>query len=277
METVKAAGEGLYWQVVGASVQGLSHEKLGQPCQDAQAHRLLPGGVLLVALADGAGSAGRSDEGARCAVEAALTGLATGLEDDVADWEALVYDAFIQARRALLDLAEAAEESPREFAATLTCTVAGDRLVVGQLGDGAVVARCEDGELLAVTQLQRGEYANETNFLTQNDALEQVQVFSVDGPVQALAVMSDGLIRLALRLPENEPHAPFFQPLFAFAGSVDGCAEQAAEQLAAFLDSERVRLRTDDDKALVLAVRGEGPGPKVGAEVFEARPPVGRD
>ena len=39
------------WQVIGAAVQGISHQKQGLPCQDAQDYRVLPGGVLLAALA----------------------------------------------------------------------------------------------------------------------------------------------------------------------------------------------------------------------------------
>jgi hypothetical protein len=69
--------------------------------------------------------------------------------------------------------------------------------------------------------------------------------------------MSDGLTRLALKMPSYEPYVPFFQPLFAYiegtsTANWNGNAEQ---QMAAFLASERVSARTDDDKTLVLAVR----------------------
>jgi len=102
--------------------------------------------------------------------------------------------------------------------------------------------------------LQRGEYANETHFLIQADALDQLVIDVYDTRVSALAVMSDGLIRLALRMPSQEPHAPFFQPLLNFVESTTDAAG-AARQLSAFLASERVNARTDDDKSLVLAVR----------------------
>ena len=62
-------------------------------------------------------------------------------------------------------------------------------------------------------------------------------------------------------MPSQEPHTPFFTPLFRFAASVEEDDEKrdaAGEQLAAFLSSERVNARTDDDKSLVLAVRGAG-------------------
>jgi hypothetical protein len=61
-----------------------------------------------------------------------------------------------------------------------------------------------------------------------------------------------------VRLPAYEPHAPFFRPLFAFA--MESTDSAAAEPLAAFLASERVTRRTDDDKTLVLAVHVEEPG-----------------
>lgn len=170
-------------------------------------------------------------------------------------WEELVLSAFVQARQALLRLSDEAGEPMRLFATTLTCAIAAsDRLVVGQVGDGAVVAQDSGGELFAVALAQRGEYANETYFLTQEDALEHIQVRVLDQPVSALAVMSDGLIRLALRLPSHAPYPPFFQPLFAFAAAIED-EREAVEQLTGFLSSERVCARTDDDKSLVLAVR----------------------
>lgn len=249
------------WRVTGAAVRGSSHEKNDLPCQDALGWRLLPDGALIVALADGAGSAAHADLGAQAAVEAALEALAGMLADapderdeEYAGWDAVLLEAFFVARQALVDLAETEGVPLRELSATLTCVIASeDGLAVAQLGDGAVVAGEPGGPLFAATQAQRGEYANETYFLTQADALEHVQTGVYEGPLRALAVMSDGLLRLALKLPGHEPHTPFFQPLFAFAAGVTD-SDQAGEQLAAFLSSERVCARTDDDKALVLAV-----------------------
>jgi hypothetical protein len=250
------------WQVTGAAVQGLSHQKLGLPCQDALEYRCLPGGALLVALADGAGSAARSELGAQAAVQAAMDTLVSSLEcsqpAECCDRVDLLWETFESARSALIKLAEERDEPLHDFATTLTCLAATpDQLIVGQLGDGAVVARGADGLLNTVTTSQRGEYANETFFLTQEQALEQVAIQVINLPVQALAVMSDGLTRLALKRPNNEPHPPFFKPLFAFvetwAPSNDGA--QASEALAAFLASPRVCERTDDDKALLLALR----------------------
>ena len=248
------------WRVVGAAVQGSSHLKQGTPCQDALQYRTLAGGVLLTAVADGAGSAARSEAGARAAVEAALDSLASNLAAgaECCAWVDLFWQAFEQARAALEQLAEQSDAPLRAFATTLICVAAtAERLVIGQLGDGAVIVRSAEGLLATLTSAQRGEYANETYFLTQAEALEHLEIQVIDGPVQALAVMSDGLIRLALKRPSNEPHAPFFKPLFAFveAAVLSKNGAHADDELASFLRSPRVCERTDDDKALVLAIR----------------------
>jgi len=252
------------WQVIGAAVQGLSHQKQGLPCQDALEYRCLPSGILLVALADGAGSALHAELGAQAAVRASVDRLITSLENDqpveCCEWAKVIWETFQIARTALEQLAEEHDEPLRSFATTLTCLVATpERLAVGQLGDGAVVTVSEDDDLKTVTTLQRGEYANETNFLTQEDALDLVAIQVVDEQVQALAVMSDGLTRLALKRPNNEPHIPFFKPLFAFVESSTSSNDpaQANDALTEFLTSPRVCARTDDDKALVLALRSD--------------------
>ena len=252
------------WQVIGAAVQGVSHQKQGLPCQDALKYHCLPGGILLVALADGAGSAIHAELGAQTAVQASVDWLVTSLENDqpieCCEWAEVIWGTFQNARTALEQLAEEKDESLRSFATTLTCLVATpEQLIVGQLGDGAVVTVDKDGGLDTVTTLQRGEYANETNFLTQDQALDLVAIQVIDERVQALAVMSDGLTRLALKRPDNVPHVPFFKPLFAFAFTSSNDPAQANDALVNFLTSPRVCERTDDDKALVLALRSDSP------------------
>jgi hypothetical protein len=247
------------WLIIGASVQGTSHQKRGTPCQDAHAYRILNGGIAAVAVADGAGSATHSEQGALCVAEGLIAVMAQALldapPDDDVGWADLVANGFYQARQSLVALAETSGIPLRAFATTLTCALASsDRLVVGQLGDGVVVARDEEGELFAATQPQRGEYANETYFLTMDGALEQVEIQVYTQPVDAVAVMTDGLIRLAMDLGKNEPHSPFFQPLLTFASQAYDVTE-AEEKLTGLLDSERVCERTDDDKTVVLVAR----------------------
>jgi hypothetical protein len=247
------------WRVVGAAVQGSAHERTGQPCQDALGYWVTPAGAVLIFVADGAGTAERAEQGAQVAVREGLgaveAGLAQGIPQDEAGWRALVEESFFQARQALEQLAAAESLPLKSFGTTLVCGVVLDGLLVtGQVGDGAVIAGTEQGELFTAAFPQRGEYANETYFLTLPEALERLEVQVYTQPIAALALLSDGLTRLALQLPAYRPHPPFFVPLLSFAARAQE-QDQAEQQLAAFLLSERVCARTDDDKTLVMAVR----------------------
>ncbi len=245
------------WRVVGASVQGAGHRAEGLPCQDAQFWRALPSGELIVALADGAGSAACAAKGAQAAVVAAAGVLAEQATSRrlarEGGWPLVMAGAFRAARGVVEQLAGAARRPLRDYATTLTCIVAGeDGLVTAQIGDGLVAVE-NGGGLFLAARPQRGEYANEAYFLTMPRALDHVVVESWPGPVQSLAASSDGLLRLALRLPGQEPYEPFFRPLFGFVAAAD--AAEAQRQLVKFLDSPRVCARTEDDKTLVVAVR----------------------
>jgi hypothetical protein len=164
------------------------------------------------------------------------------------------------AQAALVSEARARQIAVRELATTLILVVATlERVASVQIGDGAVVVRDEAGKLVALTVPQSGEYANETTFLTVPNALATAQVCLWHGTPSYVVVFSDGLQRLALTMPDGTPHAPFFLPFFRVVGTgMHATAAQA--QIEAFLGSQRVKERTDDDVTLVLGslVRSDG-------------------
>lgn len=247
------------WRVIHARATGTSHLNSGLACQDALGWCVLPCGLLAIALADGAGSAPLAETGANLAVETALASLqkadANQVPQDMQAWGDAVRQAFLAARQCLLQEAADTSQPVNALATTLICLVAAeDGLVLGQVGDSLLVARTPQGDLYTLSRAQRGEYANETTFLTMPDALDRTYIQAVELDLAGLAVMSDGLLRLAVKLPEYTPHAPFFAPLWTFAART-GDNTQANQQLAEFLASDRVCSRTDDDKSLVLAVK----------------------
>lgn len=248
------------WRVVGVSVVGTSHLDKAVPCQDAHRYQVLSGGELLVAVADGAGSAARAETGASRAVDKAIEKLAQLLQagtppSDEASWKHLMTGVFGLVRAELDGMAELENRPIRDFATTLTVAVAtGEWTAVGQLGDGAAVARNAGGRLWLTVNPQRGEYANEAYFVTLANALEYLEVCVWHEPVTALVLITDGLLRLALEFPTYEPYAPFFEPLLAFTAQQQD-EDQARERLAGVLASDRICDRTDDDKTLVVAVR----------------------
>jgi hypothetical protein len=247
------------WQVVHARATGTAHLSSGLPCQDAVGWRLLPSGLLAAALADGAGSASLAETGAHLAIQQCLSSLENSTANQTPQamvaWGEAIQQAFTSTRERLLQEAQIAGLPPNALATTLICLVAAeDGLVLGQVGDGVLIARTPEGDLYTLSQAQRGEYANETVFLTMPDALERIHIRLVELDLSGFAIMSDGLLRLAVQLPEYTPHSPFFNPLWRFAAQM-GEGEQANQQLAEFLASEKVCNRTDDDKSLVIAVK----------------------
>ncbi|MBI3422453.1 MAG: protein phosphatase 2C domain-containing protein [Acidobacteria bacterium] len=245
------------WRVIGASVQGVSHIKSGQPCQDAHAWAVLPNGTLIAAVADGAGSAALAEVGAQLAAQTTVNFLRqqlieTELPGDDAAWQTLLFEALKAARHRLEDEAQTRGCALRDLATTLIAVVATAGLAAAaHVGDGAAVLHTAD-ELLLLAAPQMSEYVNETTFLVSADYLQAAQFSCWHGCAQQLALFTDGLQRLALQMPLQRPHAPFFAPLFQFAANAGAEAEA---QLAAFLQSPRIAERADDDLTLVLAAR----------------------
>lgn len=246
------------WHLVGASVVGTSHLKTGTGCQDAFRYAWWPDGVVM-AVADGAGSAKKAAEGATIAVEVAIDSLLEALIDGEPSttqaWQGVMRRAFGAARAALMQVATLEHGSVREYDTTLMLLILSQTHTVGGLiGDCAAVMLDEKGELTTVCRPQMGEYANMTNFLTQPGALQLLDVQIYNKPAQATALFSDGLSRLALNLAHNKPYVPFFKPLFAFAAAIEE-QEEAQIQLEVFLGSKRINTHTTDDKTLVLGCR----------------------
>ena len=260
------------WRTVGVSSRGTSHLKTGDPCQDAHASRVLPCGTLVVAVADGAGTAPLADIGATLAVTTALETLCRALtaisapsqadlsdSSDLSDlsdqdWKNLLAGALATALRAVDEESATRQVPSRDLACTLLLAVAvsGELVAAVQIGDGAVVARNAEGEVFAVTRPAPGEYLNETTFLVSPGALDSASFAVCHGHVTSLAALTDGLQMLALRMPAGDPHSGFFDPLFRFVAATAD-PQTAEASLQAFLDSPRVRDRADDDLTLFLA------------------------
>ncbi len=246
------------WRVIGASVPGAGHLRAGEPCQDAHQWVELANGTLIAAVADGAGSAALGEVGARSAVGASVAHIIRQLNDaeapaDEEGWSAILTSSLQSARLKVEQIAEEEKSLLRELASTLIVVVANAQIVAAtQVGDGASIVIDDMGDLIALTRPQLGEYINETTFLVSANYLEGAQLVFRKGMARNIAIISDGLQMLALKMPGGDPYAPFFKPLFSF---VANAREEAPEQLASFLRSSRISERTNDDLTLLLAGR----------------------
>ncbi len=247
------------WKFVCRSVVGTSHRRDGLPCQDACRAVTVRANeaedVLILVCADGAGSAARADVGAvtACDALAASAGadLKEGLPVSEVERDTVLY-WFDKVRQELTANADLALLTPRDLACTLLLAVVGaDAAAFAQVGDGAFVVG-DGGEYRPVFWPQSGEYANTTNFVTDPAYADNLAFERRPGRLDEVALLTDGLQRLALDFTGKTAHRPFFEPLFRQLRAADGDLTVA---LAQFLNSPRVNQRSDDDKTLILAAR----------------------
>lgn len=252
-----------YWRYVQAYSRGTSHFINDLPCQDRALSKAITNSdgqeIFLGAVADGAGSACRSEYGAEIATRLILQ----KLEDFFSQGKALtdlsrdVIEQWItQISDQIGELANEEGLSRREYACTLL--VVAMQPMEGwffQVGDGAIVVGAE-GEYYPIFWPMTGEYANSTYFITDTSAVEHLQVEMInDRFMEDVALLSDGLQGLALQFATRTAHTPFFSPMFTRLAeeSNPGLSEILSASLQKFLDSESVCKRTDDDKTLILS------------------------
>jgi hypothetical protein len=263
---------------MGAKAVGTSHLRAGKGCEDHFDSVTLPNSIQVLAVADGAGSATRAADGARAVVAAALDVaqrelIDGGIPDSENGWTDLLYavldgvrhtvEALTISSLSLLpgDVTPDFETQPlqiavpmRDYAATLLLSIVSPEWIgVLQLGDGMIVIETEGGEYRCpLPPSHDSQYINDTHFITDSNYRTVAQCSAVQASgLHGIALLTDGLQVLASNMTTQEPHPPFFKPLFAFASQ----ASATSRELEAFLDSDRVCQRTDDDKTLVLAVR----------------------
>jgi hypothetical protein len=248
------------WKVLAQSAPGTSHLRHAQPCQDscvAVQKQSKCGAVLVIACADGAGTARHGDVGAArlCQeiVRLVLDDLGDRLPVGQVERNTVLYwcDA---TRRHLQEEAQRLECTPRDLAATTLLAVVGESAAAfAQLGDGAIVALRGD-DYQPVFWPQSGEYANATNFLTDPN-FEKYLLFEQRAErVAELALFTDGLQRLALDYRTQTAHRPFFEPMYRRLREA-ASADELQPALEQYLNSAAINQRTDDDKTLILATR----------------------
>lgn len=255
------------WKIIAASVEGTSHREKNAPCQDSFSWRKIGFGeeILIVVASDGAGSALKGGEGARLACQTilqearALTEASFSIQrldhTQIVDWIRLLNAQF-------KILAEKENLKKEDFACTLLLAIIqAETAFFLQIGDGAIVYD-RDGEYRLFTVPQQGEYANSTNFVTDEDALDVLKFEKIEAPIEELAIFTDGLQRIALDYQTLTPHSPFIRPMLSPLKSLSPKdkslyvkIKNLQKQLAKYLDSPKINERTDDDKTLILASR----------------------
>lgn len=241
------------WRVHAASVIGKGHIDLGLPCQDAFDYAQ-NNNHLIAVVCDGAGSANRSELGAKtCA--SAITSFISSHQDIAAlaipaDYRACIVEAIQSSRNAIFEAAasEACDVSD------LSCTVVGAVLhkaggCIFHIGDGVGSAILEDGSSLT-SHPENGEYANETYFVTQDNWQDHLRLTPFSGLAKLLVLMSDGAMPFAFS--KAGLFQPFIGPVVSYLKNKT--ETEGGESLHATMADERTWKITQDDKSLLIAI-----------------------
>jgi protein phosphatase 2C-like protein len=245
------------WKYAAASVIGTSHLKsVSGICQDAHRCEYVTDiERLICVVSDGAGSASRAERGSQLACDLVVK-LASVAPSEVIHTREFALEALDAIRSALSEEAHQEDLRLRDFACTLlVAVVSGNQTSFWQIGDGAICFRFRTEEQYRfVFWPAKGEFANVTEFVTDDRAAEELEFDTMEGSPADLALFSDGLERVALDFGAGEAHTPFFSGFFPHLYSQPaGHLVEIEQKLNEFLGSERINSKTDDDKTLILA------------------------
>jgi len=256
------------WRTVCQSAIGSFHVETGLPCQDDGAYQTLGKDILIGAVADGAGSAKHSDLGAKIAVETAIAFLADLIDipdDEDKQWAENMSQSELDAifkplfPKLLTHIQTQFQQEAHEkqlkiqdLATTLLVFLATSKwLAAMQIGDGFILIKSVGEAYQLLFQPDKGEYINETTFVTSANALAEMQIRVLAKPTEFICAATDGVEKVAINYANWQPFPPFFQPLEQYLQSTEQPLE---EDLKDFLDREDLNARTTDDKTLLLAL-----------------------
>lgn len=261
------------FKIVVASVIGPGHRKKDQPRQDSFAIGVdAARGRVAVVICDGAGTASRSDVGARIVAETVRDALLAA-EHDLPDpgetgslstgpWRETA-EAAVQAARDILAMMSEAEGEGGvldPYHATLVAALASrEGVILLHVGDGFAAAADPDVETdeaaeiaawerpICASTAQNGEYENETYFVTLDNWRDTLRVTAA-GPAPVVVLMSDGPDAFALTRDGSGLAGPLWRGIHAYLSKTP--AAGAARALAGTLDGPQARAASSDDKTI---------------------------
>ncbi len=164
----------------------------------------------------------------------------------------------VTTRSQALEAQEKAEKEQldiNDLATTLLVVlVTSKRLAAMQIGDGFIVFKPLGGNYQLLFQPDKGEYINETTFVTSSNALEDMQIKVLTEPVAFICVATDGVEKVSINYKNWQPFPPFFQPLEEYLQQTETPLQEDLEE---FLEREDLNKLTTDDKTLLLAFCSE--------------------
>jgi len=208
-------------KVACEAVRGRAHEASALPCQDKVFSKRFEKNWVVVALADGAGSAPLSHIGAEYVVQE-LTNIVFENFDDLSGSASHILKTIVtKLQSGIYSIAEQHNASVNDFACTLLFSsiksVKRKHIyLAGHIGDGVIIMQ-ERGRSSVLSHPDRGEFANSTFFVTSDSAEKRLRIHTgiAYGDIGFLLV-SDGTADSLYRKKDGEI-APACNEIFRWA------------------------------------------------------------
>ena len=205
-------GNSMKTAILAASVtrQGASHARKNSANEDSVYFEVLPSGRgIVAAVSDGAGSAPRAKEGSQLAGTYAVKRAFQAILEDEEEPAFAVETGLMAAREAIRQTAEIIPEAEMaDYHCTLILVAwVDDQVAAVQVGDGAAIVEL-DGVCKMLTIPQRGEYVNETFFITEPH-YQQTKFTREATGITALALFTDGLQKDAVDFQNRKANGDF--------------------------------------------------------------------
>ena len=248
------------WKYALASVIGTSHLDSNTTKQDfclVEKKNINGVNYLFSAVADGAGSAKFSDKSSSYICRLFIRKAEKWLnENDISTLnKEVVLSWFLHFQNVINRVVRIYHiESIKEFATTLLFALLSEKgNIFVQIGDG-VIAKGDINDLNCVFEPQHGEYINTTYFATEKNISERFMFEFNSDKIKRLVMHTDGIEIISFNFALKKPHINFFNPIFAMLDEFNksGLDKNTSEFIYGFLDCERVKQKTDDDKTMVI-------------------------
>ena len=255
------------WLAIVSTAIGVDHINADKPCQDSANYKFIDDQTIIGVVSDGMGSAKYSHLGSNLAVEIIISELSIsqiGWETYAVNQDSvrLKFEEAIKNLKSKLESeAKKLKACSDDFACTLLAFVVTPRwLAAIQIGDGIIIIRPKNGNYSLVFQPTKGEFVNETEAVTSQNVLQELNFYFKEVEIQFICAATDGIENISLnkeKFQDWQPSANFFSPLEEHMLS-DDSKDQKEEDLEKFLNSDRINNSTKDDKALLICLHQTG-------------------
>lgn len=250
---------------------GDRHRVNGIPNQDYACYALLPNDMgIIAAVSDGAGSAPMAKTGSITSAQGATakawkTALRIGNAPDPA---ICVHEGIKAARRALEATARIQRNPLDDYHATIiVAAVIKEKAAVAHIGDGASIVRINETHKM-LTIPARGQYANETFFITMDDYEDLIASNGAEGATELL-LFTDGVQNELIDFRQKKARQAATSSLYHIGAPVEtqetqgglkhatrpGIIDQTDPTLCQWLDDGHT---THGDDATLLIIRATG-------------------